>query len=136
MIDDASLHAAQVGTGAGGAPLDLTPLAAAPFARARGIAGEAMGSGRSMSLDVDMASASAYDDAIRDQRNRDVDDRRRATSANRSMQRTAAALPGRGALRAPINRDPNYRGRLRIPRPVNVPVGPSPGFHMVLLRCS
>ena len=35
-----------------------------------------MGSGRSMSLDVvDMASASAYDDPIRDQRNRDVDDR-------------------------------------------------------------
>ena len=51
MIDNASFYAAKVGAGAGCAPLGLTPLAAAPLARARGIAGEAMGSGRSMSLD-------------------------------------------------------------------------------------
>ena len=120
-------HFTQHKLGAGCAPLGLTPLAAAPLARARGISVEANGSGRSMSLDVDMASV--YEDVIREQRSRDVDDRRRAISANRSMRRTAAALRGRGALRAPINRDPNYRGRLRIPRPANAPVGSLSRFH-------
>ena len=63
---------------------------------------------------------------LRSSRNPDVDDRRRAASAIRSARLAAAVV--RGAPRNP-NIDPNYRGRLRISRPSNAPVGPSPILH-------
>ena len=80
-----------------------------------------------MNHDVEMADDSAVASSLlRSSRNPEVDDRRRAASAIRSSYLAAAVV--RGALRNP-DIDPNYRGRLRISRPSNAPVGPSPILH-------
>ena len=76
--------------------------------------------------DDEMADVSAVaSPLLRSSRNPDVDDRRRAASANRSARMAAAAV--RGAPRA--NLDPYYRGRLRLKRAPTAPVGPSPVVH-------
>ena len=80
-----------------------------------------------MNHDDEMADDSAVASSfLRSSHIPDVDDRRRAASASRSARLAAAVV--RGALRNP-DIDPNYRGRLRISRPPNAPVGPSPILH-------
>ena len=79
-----------------------------------------------MNLDVDIEDVSAVPSSLlRSSRNPDVDDRRRAASANRSVRRATAVV--RGAPRA--NLDPHYRGRLRISCPPDALFGPSPVVH-------
>ena len=76
-----------------------------------------------MNLDDEIVDVSAAASSLLpSSRYPDVDDRRRAASAIRSALKAAAVV--RGAPRAIL--DPNYRGRLRISRPPDALVGPSP----------
>ena len=85
---------------------------------------EALGS--AMNLEVDIAVVSAVASSLRSSHIPDVDDSRRAESASRIARKDAIAAD-RGAL--PANLDHNNRGRRRVRRPPNAPVGQSPVVH-------